>query len=126
MTSTPITREELEKWWHFTNGTGTARCPKCSEYICSWHVARLDDLEKLLESHTNAKVLEARADDLKRYARLVRIAKRYDIRKYISNYNEAARLGWQDLRVPIVRDLTTYDPSEFENLSWGQLKKEQE
>lgn len=45
-----MNRKELDKWWHETNGSGTAKCPKCtSDYVCSWHLARLDDLLELSE-----------------------------------------------------------------------------
>lgn len=47
----------LEQWWRSCNGTGIEACSKCTEdYICSWHYARLEDLQHVL-SQVRAKEL---------------------------------------------------------------------
>lgn len=53
------------------------------------------------------------------FDKLIRISKRYSLVNYIKNYNEAIKRDWQDLRVPIIRDVELYDGEDF-----NQLKRE--
>lgn len=56
----PKNDEELRSWWFETNGTGTESCPKCIQsenIVCTWHVARLNDLAELIQAR-DTKMLE--------------------------------------------------------------------
>ena len=62
---TTKTIDELETWWHKTNGTGTDACSKCTpNHVCSWHTERLADIEAL--------ITEAREDSYSECFRIIK------------------------------------------------------
>lgn len=59
------------------------------------------------------EIAKARAKDAVRLSKLNRIVKRYNVLGYVTAYNEAIKRDWQDIRLPVVRDLTLYEPAEI-------------
>lgn len=75
---------------------------------------------KAITAHTNAEIAKARLEDTKRLTKLARIIKRYNVLGYVNAYNEAVRRDWRDIRLPVARDATLYEPSELK----AELEKE--
>lgn len=70
-----------------------------------------------IEVHTEQRVLKVRAEDTERLYKLNKIVKRYNIVNFVKLYNEAIKRDWQDIRVPIIRDLSVYSPDDLAILS---------
>lgn len=69
--------------------------------------------QREVEAILQQEIVKARAEDAKRLAKLNRIVKRYNVLGYVTAYNEAIKRDWQDIRLPVVRDLTLYEPAEL-------------
>lgn len=84
------------------------------------------DFDEALSAFSTQKRLLAEdmrhelAKDSMRFAKTVRIIKRYNLVEFIKLYNHAIKEGWQDVRFPIIRDAELYEPSDIKPKAYGE------